>query len=276
MIPPYALKNRSLLSLDDLSARDVELLLEIACDIKRDATAGREHQWLRGLHIATLAANDAARPGDPLEAAATQQGAIVVRIGPQAAQSANGHGHELPGLLGRLYDAIEVRGMTRPRLRDFASRCRVPVYRDLGHAAHPARVIADLMSMQEQAGQALGRSTLTWLGGARSERGQALMHGAVLMGAAVRISTAGQRRPGGAWLAHLQRLAQARGARVSLHDSDDDALLGCDFHCNDRQAKPLRSEPTEPAAPRFDGKGRAEPDGNRLHAVKALLVATLA
>lgn len=274
MNPPYALKNRSLLSLDDLSARDLVLLLTLAHALKREHREGREQQHLRGLHIATLAAAGTAPADDPLETAAAEQGALVVHLGPQSPpQPGHGDRHELPGLLGRLYDAVEVRGMPRAALREFASRCSVPVYRDLGDAAHPARVIADLMSMQEQTGKPLERSAVAWLGDAHSERGEALMQGALLMGMDLHIAAVGPSWPDGNRLAHMRALALAHGARLSLHESDAEALRGCDFGYDDRQAMPLRPGPANP--PLLHGRDTAL-DANRVHAVKALLVATLA
>jgi ornithine carbamoyltransferase len=277
------LKNRSLLSLDELSARDVELLLELARSLKRDNTVGREQQMLRGLHIATLAEGDAEpRGGDPLETAAAQQGAMVVRIGPQPArQIGSGDRRELPALLGRLYDAIEVRGMTRARLHDFAGRCSVPVYRDLSHAAHPARVVADLMTMEERAAKRLENISVAWLGEPRSERGETLMHGALLMGLDLRIGAARECWPTEKGIAELQDLARSHGARLSLHESPSTALAGCDFCYGDRHAMPLRSARTEPTLLSVNGSGsmaavRDPAQANQLHAVKAMLVATLA
>jgi ornithine carbamoyltransferase len=279
---PSALKNRSLFSLDELSASDVKLLLGLARSLKRDRTEGRERQRLRGLHIATLAGADAAPPGDPLETAAAEQGAMVVRLGPPPArQAGSGDRHELPELLGRLYDAIEVRGMTRARLRDFADHCGVPVYRDLSHAAHPARVVADLMTMQEQAAKPLAHIAVAWLGDPRGERGMALMQGALLMGLDLRIAAARQFWPAGADLDRLQGLARTHGARLSLHESASAALDGCDFCYGDRHATPLHSARSEPTLLCMNGAGsmtaaRGAVDENQVHAVKALLVATLA
>ncbi len=280
--PPYALKNRSLLSLDDLSAPDVELLLGLARSLKSERAEGREQPLLRGLHIATLSAADAAPVGDPLETAATQQGAMVVRIGSRPARQIGvGDRHELPGLLGRLYDAIEVRGMTQARLRAFASQCSVPVYRDLCHASHPARVVADLMTMQERVAKPLRHIALAWLGEPRSEPGQTLMHGALLMGMDLRLAADRDCWPSDAGLDHLKGLARAHGARFSLHESAASALTGCDFCYGDRHAAPLRSARTEPTLLCMSGPGgmasaREVVGGNQVHAVKALLVATLA
>jgi ornithine carbamoyltransferase len=280
--PPYALKNRSLLSLDELSARDVELLLDLARTLKRDNAEGHEQQMLRGLHIATLTATDSKPGGDCLEAAAAQQGAMVVRIGQQPArQLGSGDRHELPGLLARLYDAIEVRGMTRARLNDFASHCSVPVYRDLSHGAHPARVVADLMTMRECAEKPLEQISVAWLGDPRSERGETLMHGALLMGLDLRLVAPRDSWPTEAAIERLQALARSHGSRLSLHESPAAALDGCDFCYGDRHAMPLRSTRSEPTLLHVNGGGNLDTvrdpvQANQLHAVKAMLVATLA
>ena len=74
----------------------------------------------------------------------------------------------------------------------------------------------------------------------------------------------------------MRRLTEARGARLSLHETDAEALRGCDFRCADRQAVPTRTLAPEPAPAQRADKDGSRQDGNRLHAVKALLVATLA
>ncbi len=279
---PYALKNRSLLSLDELSARDVELLVELAQSLKRDRTHGHERQQLRGLHIATLTAADAAPPGDPAEAAATEQGAMVVRIGPREAQRTGASDvHELARLLGRLYDAIEVRGMAQSRLREFARHCSVPVYRNFSHACHPACIVADLMTMQEHAAKPLTRIGLAWLGDPRGERGTTLLQGALLMGLDLRIAAPRDCWPSGAKLERLQRLAQTHGARLSLYDAASPALAGCDFRYADPNVPPLRSASAEPVLQLVQAEGGADAlrrtqSENRVHAIKAVLVATLA
>lgn len=286
MSPPElqinALKNRSLLSLDELSARDVELLLGMARSLKRANAEGHEQPLLRGLHIATLTATATAPGTDCLEAAATQQGAMVVRIGQGPAQQlGSSDRRELPGLLARLYDAVEVRGMTRTHLRDFASHCTVPVYRDLSHAAHPARVVADLMTMQERAAKQLEHISVAWLGEPRSEPGQTLMHGALLMGLDLRLVAHRESWPTEKAIARLQALARTNGSHLSLHDSASAALDGCDFCYGDRHTMPLRSARVEPMLLRVNSGGHLHAvhdpaQMNHLHAVKAMLVATLA
>lgn len=290
----YALKNRSLLSLDELSARDVGLLLDLARSLKRDKAEGHDQQRLRGLHIAALVAADAAEPDDPLETAASEEGAMVVRIGAREARlSATQEEHGLPGLLGRLYDAIEVRGMTPTRLREFAGQCSVPVYRQVSHATNPTRVVADLMTMQEQAGKPLADIALAWLGDPRGERAATLLHGALLMGLDIRVAAPPEMWPSEATRERMQGLAQTHAAHLRFQPSASAALAGCDFCYCDRQALPLRSARAEPTLRGVRGTSTFasghDADGvdaidtmhhsqneNRHHAIKALLVATLA
>ena len=50
----YNLKNRNLLSLDELSAREIHFLLEMAHELKRAKNAGTEQPQLQGKNIALL------------------------------------------------------------------------------------------------------------------------------------------------------------------------------------------------------------------------------
>jgi ornithine carbamoyltransferase len=291
----YALKNRSLLSVDELSARDVGLLLGLAQSLKREQSDGHERQHLRGLHIALLAEAGAALPSDPSEAAAAALGARVVRVGPQDARpEAGGDVQDLARLLGRLYDGIEVRGMAQPRLQQLAAQCGVPVYRDMRENTNPARVVADLMTMQEQAAKPLAQIGLAWLGQAQGEEASALLQGALLMGLDLHIAAPRHGRAADAefdrMLDRMGQIAHAHEARLSLHDSASSAMDGCDFcygldDVDDLDGldaavplKPARGVPVLQGVRAVDGTDalhRAQVQ-NRVHAIKALLVATLA
>jgi len=282
---PYALNSRSLLTLDELSARDIDLLIELAHDLKRERTQGNERQQLRGFHIATLASAEAPSSDTALETAAIEQGAMVVRIGPhEASDDVNGDTDDLPRLLGRLYDAIEVRGMPPARLREFALHCGVPVYSDVDHSAHPTRLVADLMTIQEHSGKPLAQTTVAWLGDARGEDGATLLPGALLMGMDVRIAAAREALPSGAWLARLKDIASASQARLTLLDSTPEAMTGADFCYAEDERRPLCCgcarpvlQPLRATASTTVGDGfRLHAAANRVHAIKAMLVATLA
>ncbi len=279
---PNALKNRSLLSLAELSARDVEQLLALAASLKRAKIAGSEHQMLRGMHIAALGRDRSAGDEDPLEIAAFDQGAQVVHVdSEQARRDGASDGIDIATLFGRLYDAVEVRAMPRAQLRDFARRCPVPVYSDLGHGVHPVRVIADLMTMRELSTRPLTAIGLTLIGDPRGTRHAPLVHIALQMGLDLRIAAPREHWPTGPKCERLRRLAAAHGGRLSFHDAPQSALAGSDFcyrTATDVTARPASGDPELQDA-RGAGEGqdvRVEQQANRVHAAKALLVATLA
>lgn len=282
---PYALNSRSLLTLDELSARDVDLLIELAHDLKRERNQGHERQQLRGLHIATLASAETPGKGTALETAAIEQGAMVVRIGPhEVRKDVDDDADDLPRLLGRLYDAIEVRDMPPARLRDFALHCGVPVYSNVDHRSHPTRLVADLMTIQEHVDKPLAQTSMAWLGDPRGEDAATLLPGALLMGMDVRIAAARAALPAGDWLARLKDIASASHARLSLFESTHEAMASADFCYAEADRRPLCCscaqpvlQPLQGVAPATGGDNFAlRAAANRIHAIKAVLVATLA
>ena len=185
------LKNRSVLALNELSVRDIRVLLDMAHELKRAKNAGTEQVQLRGKNIALLFDENAAgRTHGAFEVAAGDQGAQVAVVGPGDAQSgARASVKDTVRVLGRLYDAIDYRGFDHATARELARWAGVPVYNGQGDQIHPTQVLADCMTMQERCpGKLLAQMRLAFLGDARQHGGLSLLQAAALTGMDFRIA----------------------------------------------------------------------------------------
>lgn len=240
-----ALKNRSLMSLDELSASDVDFLLDMARELKRAKRAGAERPQLRGRNIALLGAKAAARTRSAFEAAAEEQGAIVTVVG---------HGDPLLGdkdalmetarVLGRLYDAIECRGIEPGIVSVLAQFAGVPVHSGLTRPFHPTQRLADYLTMQEhRPDKALSQMRLAYLGDASGNMGDSLLQGAVLVGLDLRIAAPRALWPSQASINAAQAKTAASGARLRLLESPEEAVHEVDFICTDTWVCPGQPDP---------------------------------
>ena len=282
----YPLKDRNLLSLEELSARDIAGVLELAHELKRARNAGTERAQLRGKNIALLVQTARTRPRTrcALEVAAGEQGASVSFVGPGESQiDAREILSDTARVLGRFYDAIEYRGRNRDTARMLAKYAGVPVFNGLTRPSHPTRILADYMTMQERcAGKPLSQLRLAYIGDPRTPVGDALLQGAVLMGLDFCIAAPRALWPAQSLRDAAQTRGQVSGARLRYTESAAEAAADVDFVCTDSgvsMARPdaLRAGRVAPAQPMQPDAGLMRAAAaNRLHTIKALLVATVA
>jgi len=227
----YNLKNRGLLSLDELSARDIAFLLEMAHELKRAKSAGTEQPQLRGKNIALLFEKASTRTRCAFEVAAFDQGANVSFIG--AGDSPLGDKESIKDtarVLGRLYDAIEYRGFEQDTVQELARHAGVPVYNGLTRQFHPTQILADYMTMQEHCpARPLSQMRLAYLGDARHNIGDSLLQGAALMGIDFRIGAPRALWPAQALIDASQKKAHDSGAWLRFCESPEEAVQDVDF-----------------------------------------------
>ena len=138
---------------DMFTAADLSAVYEVACRLKAASLAGGTgtgDRPLLGKNIALLRSRPPEAQPSMLDRAALDLGARVahVRLGPPIEPN----GIQFRGLsqmLGRLYDAIDCASLTPAEVRQIERHAGVPVSDDLDSAGHPARALADLMTLRE-------------------------------------------------------------------------------------------------------------------------------
>ena len=133
----YNLRNRSFLTLLDLSPREIRYLLDLARDLKRAKYGGYEQQEMKGKNIAIIFEKTSTRTRAAFEVAAYDQGAHVTYLGPSGTQI--GHKESMRDtarVLGRMYDGIEYRGFDQEIVEELAQYAGVPVW-NASHGSTP-------------------------------------------------------------------------------------------------------------------------------------------
>jgi ornithine carbamoyltransferase len=228
------LHGRHLLTLKDFSKDEIQYLLQLAADLKAAKREGREEQKLTGKNIALIFEKDSTRTRCAFEVASYDQGANVTFIGPSGSHM--GHKETVKDtarVLGRMYDAIEYRGFAESTADELANYAGVPVYNGLTDEWHPTQILADFLTFQEHVPKPLEDVKFCYLGDARFNMADSYLIGATKIGMDVRIAS-----PRSLWpreeiidIAHAQ--AEESGARVSLTESVEEAVKGCDVLLTD-------------------------------------------
>jgi ornithine carbamoyltransferase len=155
---------KDVLSIADLSAKEINTILTLAGKLKREQKSGRARPLLRGKTLGMIFQKPSTRTRVSFEVGMYQLGGDAVYLSAGDIQLSRGESIEdtaktlslyLDCIMARVYDHKDVQ-----TLADYAS---IPVINGLSDAFHPCQILADLMTIQEHKKKLKGLS-LAWLG----------------------------------------------------------------------------------------------------------------
>jgi len=162
------LRGRDLVSLGEWSTEEIESILAIADQLKRERALGIPHPLLRDKVLAMLFFFSSTRTRASFEAGMAQLGGHAQFIESRTTQISHGDtAKEIGEILGRYNDGIAIRnvdwGIGNRYIRDVAEASRVPVLNMQCDIWHPHQALADLMTIREKLGDPRGRTiTVSW------------------------------------------------------------------------------------------------------------------
>ena len=181
------LKGRSLLTLADVTAGEIQYLLELAIQLKGLKRAGVRKDNLRGKNIALIFLKPSLRTRLSFVVAACDEGAHLeifpaddIRFGVKESVK------DIARVLGRLYDGIAFRGHGEDVLDALVEHSGVPVWNALTERYHPTQALADMLTLRDEFG-ALDGLALTYVGDGRNNVARSLGIAASKMGFELRI-----------------------------------------------------------------------------------------
>lgn len=140
------LDHHDALACDAIASRDAAFVLDQARSLQRAAAAGELRASLRGRKPGLLCEADDSGDAALFRRAAVELGAQVAHIRPSLTELST-----LPDvartahMLGRLYDAIECRGMAPDLVHQMGVHAAVPIYDGVASPKHPTAELADLL-----------------------------------------------------------------------------------------------------------------------------------
>jgi ornithine carbamoyltransferase len=228
------LSGRHFLTMTDYSAEEIRYLIDLSAELKAAKREGREEQRLAGKEIALIFEKDSTRTRCAFEVAAYDQGAHVTFIGPSGSHM--GHKETVKDtarVLGRMYDAIEYRGFGESVADELAQWAGVPVYNGLTDEWHPTQMLADFLTMREHLHKPYEEMTFCYLGDARFNMANSYLAIGAKLGMDVRIAAPRSLWPNGEILGAARGFAEASGGRITVTESVEEAVRGCDFLLTD-------------------------------------------
>jgi N-acetylornithine carbamoyltransferase len=162
------LRGRDVIDFQEWTRDEIDTLLDVAFELKRDRALGRPHPYLRDKVLAMLFFFSSTRTRASFEAGMAQLGGHAQFIESRSTQIAHGDtAKEIGEILGRYNDGIAIRhvdwGVGNQYIRDVAAASRTPVLNMQCDLYHPHQALADLMTMIERFRDLRGRTaTISW------------------------------------------------------------------------------------------------------------------
>jgi N-acetylornithine carbamoyltransferase len=233
------LRGRDLISLSDWTTAEIDTVLEVAAQLKRERAMGIPHPLLRDKVLAMLFFFSSTRTRASFEAGMAQLGGHAQFIESRTTQIAHGDtATEIGEILGRYNDGIAIRnvdwGIGNRYIRDVAAASRVPVLNMQCDIYHPHQILADLLTMREQKGDLRGRTiAISWAYAASYQKPisvpQDLLLAATRYGMDVRLVHPPEFELMPDILAEAEDNARRSGARLERLDDFDAGIRGAEI-----------------------------------------------
>lgn len=221
---------RDFLKEADFTPQELNLLIDLASQLKKAKKAGTEVQYLKGKNIVLLFEKDSTRTRCSFEVAAHDQGANVTYLGPSGSQMGKKESlADTARVLSRFFDGIEYRGFEQARVDALAQYADKPVWNGLTNEWHPTQFLADMLTIKEHSGKPFLGQKLAYLGDARYNMGNSLMLGCALLGLDFRSVAPRSFWTDDAVFREACEIAKETGAVIARTESVAEGVKDCDF-----------------------------------------------
>lgn len=159
-----SLSKKDVLSIGDLSAREINMILTFASKLKREQKNGKARLLLRGKTLGMLFQKPSTRTRVSFEVGMYQLGGDAVYLSASEIQLSRGETIEDTARTLSLYlDCVTARVYDHKDVQTLADWASIPVINGLSDAFHPCQILADLLTLQEHKKKLKGLR-LAWLG----------------------------------------------------------------------------------------------------------------
>lgn len=221
------LKGRSFLTLKDFTPEEIEYLLDLAAELKSRKKRGILGTSLKGKNVALIFEKPSTRTRSAFTIGCLDEGGHAEYLGRDEIQL--GHKESVEDtarVLGRMFDGIEFRGFKQENVEKLARYSGVPVWNGLTDEYHPTQILADMLTLREQFGEIRGLN-FVYAGDGRNNMANSLMIGCAKLGVNCTILAPELLWPGEELAELCSGYAEASGAKLVVTD-DINAVEGAD------------------------------------------------
>jgi ornithine carbamoyltransferase len=158
------LRNKNILSLQDLDLKEISILLDLAADLKKEFRSGKSRPLLKGKILGMIFQKPSTRTRVSFETGMLQLGGHAIFLSSNDIQLAKGETIEDTAKTLSLYlDCIMARVYDHSDIEKLSIFSIIPVINGLSDLFHPCQILADLLTIREHKTKLKGLS-LAWIG----------------------------------------------------------------------------------------------------------------
>jgi ornithine carbamoyltransferase len=230
------LKGRSVSGIQDLNKEEIEFILDVSMQLKRELKMGTPHRLLEGKTLAGIFESPSTRTSISFETAMTHFGGHMMWLDQSrlwVGEAAEEDWHDTIKTISRYCNGIAYRAIRRERLDTAIDYADIPVINASCPVEHPCQALADAMTMIEKKGP-VKKAKVAFLWGFRTANPPAgLTNSTVLMasklGYDLSIACPEGFEPDMDILSGAKKDAELSGGSVEIVRSYEEAAKDADF-----------------------------------------------
>ncbi|MGM9680033.1 MAG: ornithine carbamoyltransferase [Eubacteriales bacterium] len=261
---------KHLLTLKDLSKKEILEILNTADQLKYEKAHGIEHHILKGKTLGMIFEKSSTRTRVSFEVGMYDLGGTALFLASANTQIGRGENvRDTARVLSRYLDGIMIRTYDQAEVEALAEYGSIPIINGLTDYCHPCQVLADLMTIREHKGKLSGLK-LTFIGDGNN-MANSLIAGGIRTGMKVAIACPKSHQPDAA----LMKWASENGDFLCT-DNIDEAVRDADVLYTDVWASMGQEDEAKERQKIFAGyqinaevMAKAAPDAMVLHCLPA-------
>ena len=156
--------NVDLLTLNELESKEINNIIDLAIDLKKEQKKGKEKPLLQNKTLAMIFEKPSTRTRVSFETGMFQLGGHALTLSPNDLQLSRGESIEdTAKTLSRYVDVVMARVYEHKSLEIFARNASIPVINGLSDSFHPCQILADFMTIKEHK-KNLKKIKIAWIG----------------------------------------------------------------------------------------------------------------
>lgn len=156
--------NVNILTLDELDSKEINHIIDLAIDLKKQQKKDKEKPLLQNKTLAMIFEKPSTRTRVSFETGMFQLGGHALNLSPNDLQLSRGESIEdTAKVLSRYVNVIMARVYDHKSLETLARYASIPVINGLSDSFHPCQILADLMTIKEHK-KNLKKVKVAWIG----------------------------------------------------------------------------------------------------------------
>ena len=156
--------NVNLLTLNELESKEINNIIDLAIDLKKEQKKGKEKPLLQNKTLAMIFEKPSTRTRVSFETGMFQLGGHALTLSPNDLQLSRGESiADTAKTLSRYVNVVMARVYDHKSLETFARNSSIPVINGLSDSFHPCQILADFMTIKEHK-KNLKKIKIAWIG----------------------------------------------------------------------------------------------------------------